>query len=269
MNSPLPPHTPLPIPPELVQTLHQSNPWWRREPAPPVPATRRHLVGQVRQRLEFGITPIVAVPGPRGAGKTQMQLQIIRDLLHEGVPPHHIIRVPLDQVTVTDDMLDAILRITPWIERNITPVTFNVLAHQGQSAYLFFDEIQHIRNWSNQLMFLVDNPAIKVVATGSSALRIEQGRDSLAGRMSNVEAGVLSLEEVADFGGTAPLEHFPHEESICQFHRLEFWQELAGHGQRNAAARDQAFSLFSERGSYPVAHDPSQPPPIGRPSPIG
>ena len=77
-----------------------------------MPASRRHLVGQVRQHLEFGITPIVAVPGPRGVGKSTMQLQIINDLLDQGVPPHHIIRVPLDQVMVTEDMLDPILRIT-------------------------------------------------------------------------------------------------------------------------------------------------------------
>ena len=225
-----------------------------------MPATRRHLVGQVRQRLGYGITPIVAVPGPRGVGKTTMQLQMINDLLDEGVPPHHIIRVPLDQVTVTEDMLDPILRITAWIQHNVTPATFNALAHQGQQAYLFFDEVQHISNWSNQLKFLVDNSTVKVVATGSSAMRIEPGRDSLAGRMSTVEAGALSLTEIAEFHGISPLEHFPPEESFGQFHRLEFWQELAKHGRRNAEARDQAFNLFSERGGYPMAHDPSQPP---------
>ena len=260
MNTLLPPHIPLPIPPELVQTMHQSNPWWRGEPAPPVPATRRRLVGQVRQHLEYGITPIVAVPGPRGVGKTTMQFQIVQDLLAEGVPPHHIIRAPFDQVTTTDDMLDPILRITAWVERNITPATFNALAHQGQRAYLFFDEVQHIGNWSNQLKFLVDHSAVKVVATGSSALRIEQGRDSLAGRMSTIEAGTLSLSEIAEFQGMAPVKHFPPEESFGKFHRLEFWQELAAHGRRNAEARDQAFRLFSERGGYAVAHDPSQRP---------
>ena len=260
MNTPLPPYTPLPLAPDLVEVLHRSNPWWRSEPAPPVPATRRRLVGQVRQRLEFGITPIVAVPGPRGVGKSTMQLQMINDLLDEGVPPHHIIRVPLDEVTVTDDMLDPILRITSWIERNITPATFNALAHQGQTAYLFFDEIQHIRNWSNQLKSLVDSSTVKVVATGSSALRIEQGRDSLAGRMYTVEAGTLSLTEIAEFRGMLSVERFPPVESFGQFRRLEFWQELAEHGRRNAEARDRAFNLFAERGGYPVAHDPRQPP---------
>ncbi len=260
MSTLLPPRMPLPLPHELVETLHQSNPWWRDEPAPPVPTTRRNLVGQVRQRLEYGITPIVAVPGPRGVGKTTMQLQIISDLLDKGVPPHHIIRVPLDQVTGTEDMLDPILRITSWIERNITPATFNALANQGQRAYLFFDEIQHISNWSWSLQLLVDHSAVKVVATGSSALRIEPGHDSLAGRISTVDAGTLSLTEIAEFRGLAPVEHFPPEESFGQFRRLEFWQELAEHGRTNAEARDQAFSLFSERGGYPMAHDPFEPP---------
>jgi len=132
----------------LVETLHQSNPWWRGAPAPPVPATRRHLVGQVHQHLDYGITPIVAVPGPRGVGKTSMQLHMIRDLLDEGIPPHHIIRVPFDQVAITEDMLYPILRITAWVQRNITPATFNDLAHQGQTAYLFFDEVQHIEEIS-------------------------------------------------------------------------------------------------------------------------
>ena len=260
MNTLLPPHTPLPLPNELVETLHRSNPWWRGEPAPPVPPSRRRLVGQVRQRLKYGITPIVAVPGPRGVGKTTMQLQIIRDLLNEGVPPCQIIRVPLDQLTVTEDMLDPILRITAWVEHNVTPATFNALAHQGQPAYLFLDEIQHVSNWHNQLKFLVDHAAVKVVATGSSALRIERDGHRMAGRISTVEAGTLSLSEIAEFRGMAPVEHFPPEESFGQFRRLEFWQELTEHGRRNAEARDQAFSLFSEHGGYPMAHDPSQPP---------
>ena len=148
----------MPLRNELVETLHRSNPWWRGHPAPPVPATRRHLVGQIRQHLDYGITPIVAVPGPRGVGKTTMQLQIIHDLLAEGIPPHHIAHIRFDRLTTSADMLNPILRITAWIERNITPRHLQTaLAHQGQTAYLFFDEVQHVANWSNQLKFLVDS----------------------------------------------------------------------------------------------------------------
>ena len=260
VNTLLPPYTPLRLPPELVESLHRSNLWWWGETAPPVPATRRHLVGEVRQRLESGFTPMVAVPGPLGVGKTTIQLQIIRDLLDEGVPPRHIIRVQFDEMDGTDEMENPILRITAWIEHNITPATFNALANQGQTAYLFFDEVQHIHNWNEQLKFLVDHTAVKVVATGSSALRIARGGHRMAGRMSTVEAGTMSLTEIAEFQGMAPLEHFPHEASFGQFRRLEFWQDLAEHGRTNTAARDQSFLLFSERGGHPVAHDPFKAP---------
>ena len=189
-----------------------------------------------------------------------MQFQIIRDLLDEGVPPHHIIRIQFDEMDGTDEMENPILRITACLQHNVPPATFNALAHQGQPAYLFFDEVQHIHNWHNQLKFLVDHPAVKVVATGGSALRIERGGHRMAGRMSTVEAGTLSLTEIADFHGMGPLEHFPPEESFGQLRRLEFWQELAEHGRRSAAARDQAFRLYSERGAYTVAHDSSQTP---------
>ena len=253
-------HAPLPLPPELVESLYRFNPWWQGAPAPDVPHTRRHFVGQVRQRLEFGITPSITVPGPRGVGKTTMQLQIIRDLLDEGVPPHHIAHVRFDQITTTKGMLDPILRITSWIERNITPATFNALAHQGRTAYLFFDEVQHIRNWSNQLKFLVDNSAVKVVATGSSALHIEPGRDSLAGRMSTVAAGVLSLTEIAELRGVPHPEPFLPENNFGLLHRREFWQELAQHGRTHARFRDETFRLFSHRGAYPVAHQPPDAP---------
>ena len=241
-----------------METLYRSNPWWQGEPAPDVPRTRRRLVGQVRRRLEYGNTPIVAAPGPLGVGKTTMQLQIIRDLLDEGVPPRHIIRIQFDELHGADEMADPILHMTRWLERNVTPATFNALAQQGQPAYLFLDEVQKIHNWSNQLKFLVDTTTVRVVGTGSSALRIEQGRDSLAGRMSTVRAGVLSLTEIAEFRSITSPRHFALEESFGRFCRREFWQELAEHGRNNAAARDRAFRLFSECGGYPTTHDPSQ-----------
>ena len=118
--------------------------------------------------------PSLPCPAPWDRQNHQ-QLRIICDLLDEGVPPHHMIRIQFDQNTVTEDMLDPILRITSWIEHGITPATFNALAHQGQTACLFFGEVQHISNRHNQLKFLVDHSAVRVVATGSSALRIERG----------------------------------------------------------------------------------------------
>ena len=157
---------------------------------PVQPVTRRHLVGQIRRRLDSGIAPVVGVRGPRQIGKTTAQFQIIQDLLDEGVDARRILRVQFDDLQSLGKLSEPILRISDWFERRITPKRFNTLAHSGEPVYLFFDEIQNLKRWDVQLKSLVDNASVKVVVTGSSALRIELGRDSLAGRINTIEAGV-------------------------------------------------------------------------------
>ena len=243
------------FPDALMDDLRRLNPWWSGIQPPAIPATRRHLVQRVRRRLDSGIAPIIAVRGPRQVGKTTVQLQIISDLLAEGVPPNNIMRVQFDDLTSTSGLIDPILRIADWLEANVTTDAFNNLAHQGQTAYLFVDEAQNLSGWSNQLKFLVDNTSLKVLLTGSSALRIEQGRDSLAGRIHTVEAAALSLSEIAKFRGLECNAPFLPDNGLGELLRKEFWQDLAKHGQDHGPARDDAFRYFSERGGYPVAHN--------------
>ena len=92
------------FPAALIDDLHRLNPWWSGIQPPATPATRRHLVQRVRRRLESGIAPIIAVRGPRQVGKTTIQLQIITDLLAEGVPPNNIMRVQFDELTSTEGL---------------------------------------------------------------------------------------------------------------------------------------------------------------------
>ena len=242
------------IPLDLKADLHDLNPWWTGAPAVPIPDTRRHLVARVRRRLDTEIAPIVAVRGPRQVGKTTIQSQIIADLLDEGVPPTSIMRVQFDQLASTAGLVDPILRIANWFEHNITTDRFNALARQGHKAYLFLDEVQNLDNWSNQLKFLVDTFAVKVLVTGSSALRIERGKDSLAGRIHTVEAGTLSLTEIGELRHLNHPDPFLPDNGLGHLSHVGFWQELAEHGRRNAEFRDQAFRHFSERGGYPLTH---------------
>ena len=241
--------------PQLVDDLRRLNPWWEDDPMPPQPSMRRHLVGQIRRRLELGLAPIVVVRGPRQVGKTTAQYQIISDLLDEGVPPTSILRVQFDELDSLRGLREPILRISDWFERQITSGHFNDLARRGQAAYLFFDEVQNLDGWSSQLKFLVDNAAVKVVVTGSSALRIERGRDSLAGRVSTVEAGVLSLTEVGALRDLSPPDPFLPDNGLSPLIEKDFWLALRDHGQANGEFRDEAFSHFSERGGYPLVHN--------------
>ena len=242
------------IPTPLAADLRRMNPWWTDDPAPPQPRTRRHLVPQIRRRLDADIAPIVVVRGPRQVGKTTAQFQIIADLLDEGVPPTSILRVQFDELASLRNIKEPILKISDWFEQNITGKSFNSLAQDGRKAYLFFDEVQNLVGWDTQLKSLVDNTSVKVVVTGSSALRIEMGRDSLAGRINTVEAGVLSLTEIGAIRGINDLQPFLSDNGIGALIKREFWQELQAHGRTSAEFRQEAFRHFSERGGYPLVH---------------
>ena len=240
--------------PEFVRALRRLNPWWEGNPMPPQPHTRRHLVAQIRRRLDAELAPIVAVRGPRQVGKSTAQLHVIADLLAEGVPPTSILRVPFDELPALKTTEQPILDVADWFEREIIEKHFNALAQEGQKAYLFFDEVQNLQAWAPQLKFLADNTAVKVVVTGSSALRIERGRDSLAGRISTVEAGVLSLTEIGALRALGPPQPFLPDNGLSFLLDKGFWQELRVHGEKHVAFRKEAFRYFSERGGYPIVH---------------
>ena len=242
------------LPPALGDNLLRFNPWWEGEAMPPQPATRRHLVGQMRRRLDAGIAPVVVVRGPRQIGKTTAQFQMIQDLLDEGVNPRRILRVQFDDLETMSRLPEPILRISDWFERRVAPKRFNSMASDGEPAYLFFDEIQNLKRWDGQLKSLVDNASVRVVVTGSSALRIELGRDSLAGRINTIEAGVLSLTEIGALRGLGPPAPFFQDNGLGDLLQKGFWAGLREYGIDHGAFREEAFLHFSERGGYPLVH---------------
>ena len=243
------------ISPQLSADLRRMNPWWLGDTIPPQPRMRRHLVTQIRRRLDANIAPIVLVRGSRQVGKTTAQFHIIEDLLKEGISPTSILRVQFDELESLQKTKEPILTISDWFQQNITEKNFNALAHDGQKAYLFFDEVQNLDGWHAQLKSLVDNTSVNVIITGSSALRIEMGRDSLAGRISPVEAGVLSLTEIGALRNLDTILPFLPDNGLSSLTDKEFWQDLRSYGQQNSVFRLEAFRRFSERGGYPLVHN--------------
>lgn len=245
----------VPLAEGIVATLRLQNPWWEGQAMRPLPVTRRHLVAQIRRRLDQRIAPIIVVRGPRQIGKTTAQHQLITDLLGEGVPARSILRFQADELEDLMDSPSPILRIVQWYEHAVLGASLNDKAARGERTYLLLDEVQNLPNWAPQLKTLVDHVTTQVVVTGSSALRIEQGRDSLAGRINTIEAGVLSLTEIGRFRGIDLGAPFLPDNGLEPLLRFEFWQELAAHGRKLATARDACFAAFSERGGYPFPHE--------------
>jgi predicted AAA+ superfamily ATPase len=246
---------PVQLPPGVELTLRRFNPWWTGDPGPALPPHRRHIVGQIRRRMSARLAPIVVVRGARQIGKTTSQLHVLTDLLKEGVPASHILRVQFDELAgIAKVGPDPVLRIVDWYEHAILGKSLNQAAQDGEPTYLFFDEVQNLDGWAPQLKSLVDSSTTQVVVTGSSALRIELGRDSLAGRISTIEAGVLSLTEIATLRNLDLGAPFLPDNGVGPLGQIAFWQELAEHGRKLAGPRDEAFRRFSERGGYPLGH---------------
>jgi predicted AAA+ superfamily ATPase len=240
--------------PGLIQDIRRMNPWWEQDQLPVLPETRRHLVRELRRRLESRLAPIVVVRGPRRIGKTTAQLQLLSDFLAEGVPPQNVFRMQCDELPELMKVPEPLLRLTDWFEKSILKKSLNQAAHDRERTYLFLDEVQYLPDWAPQLKSLVDSSSTQVVVTSSSALRIELGRDSLAGRITTIEAGVLSLTEIARFHALELGEPFLRDNGLEPLTESDFWRDLTSFGESSAEQLNVAFSWFSERGGYPLAH---------------
>ena len=94
----------------------------------------------------------------------------------------HSARDPSDQIRITTlhslaytwlmphlaRFSEPILRLVDWYQEAVLGATLNNVAHRGEPTYLFFDEIQNLKNWAPQLKSLVDHATTQVLITGSS-----------------------------------------------------------------------------------------------------
>ncbi|NUQ78170.1 MAG: AAA family ATPase [Polyangiaceae bacterium] len=222
--------------PEFIRRM---NPWWEGKPGRVLPDFRRWAFAKAQNGLLRGVAPITVIRGPRQIGKSTIQDQIIEHLLYrEGVNPKRILKVQYDDLRPLGRLDLPVLDIAWWYENRILGQTFNEAARSNRPAFLFLDEVQNLQNWAPELKSLVDQSTVRVLVTGSSALRIESGRDSLAGRISTVELGPLLLREVAALGLRADLPPFLADNGLDRLTDKGAWVSLAAHGTHLASRTD-------------------------------
>jgi predicted AAA+ superfamily ATPase len=252
--------------PELVAFLEDRNPWWRARPQKAIPGFRRWAFDEVVGRLESRLAPMVVVRGSRRVGKSVLQDQLIEELLLIGrsdptkkpVQSARILCIQFDGAPTLGGLSMPIQAIVRWYEDNILKRTLNEAARGDEPAYLLFDEVQSLPDWSAQLKVLADHSDARIVVTGSSALRIAVGQDNLAGRMTTIELGPLRLGEVAGIRGLGDLPAYAPDAPLEDWKKHDFWLGLIAHGKKHGKLRDEAFRLFSEFGGYPLCHSTTE-----------
>lgn len=227
------------------------NPWWNKEASYPIPDFRRNAFQKLYDSLLRGLYPIIALRGPRQVGKTTLLRQIIHDLLEkESVAPNHILRIQFD-LLASLDIPDPIVTLVRWFESKIVKTTFNNEAARGNTVYIFLDEIQDIPDWNAQIKHLVDISACRIFITGSSALRILAGKESLAGRVQWNEINTLGLSEIRTLRGLGPAT-----DTRClkaeTLKDKDFWIELRKKDRDDQD--EQVYRLFCDLGGYPFCH---------------
>lgn len=238
--------------PVSERLLREMNPWWQGIGVPNLQPVKRWAYDSLLRGLRSQLAPVVVLRGPRQVGKSTLQAQVIDELLRTGVDARRVLRVQFDDLKVLHRREQPILEIVWWYADHVLGAP---LASVGDiPVYLFLDEVQNLRDWAPQLKHLVDLQPVRAMVTGSSALRIEAGRDSLAGRIHTLELGPLMLREIIELRGLGQIQPYHPPNGLAALKDKAFWGGLREFGIQYQGLRDQAFALFSERGGYPIAH---------------
>jgi len=167
--------------------LKLANEWWltgniSKEKAKPY---HRAIFTKLKELLRY--RQIVVLTGLRRVGKSTLMFQLINDLLNK-VDKRHILYFNFDEKAV--EPLEVLK-----LYGKITGVDW-----KKEKCYIFFDEIQKIKDWSSKIKFLYDNlPNLKFFISGSASLMIEkEAISNLAGRYFLQEIEPLSIKEFAE-----------------------------------------------------------------------
>ena len=178
---------------QVTDRLRTDNPWWNQVGiGSPLDGMRPRAYFDLFFPLmrATGVRRAVVLLGPRRVGKTVMLHQAIDRLMKEGVPGSQITYVSVDHPLYHGLSLEQLLA---WSGEAAG-------ARAGEVRYVFFDEIQYLRDWEIQLKVLTDDrPLTRVTVSGSAApaLRL-RSQESGAGRFADFLLPPLTFYEYLD-----------------------------------------------------------------------
>lgn len=221
-----------------IERLQYENPWW--------------LSGQVQQtytdmakRLYFDlfypfvketdVKRAVVLMGPRRVGKTVMIYHAIQELLNEKINPQKIFFIGIDNPIYMHLGLEDILLMAKEA----------IQLESLEGCFVFFDEIQYLKDWERHLKVLVDiYPKTKFVVSGSAAAALRlQSSESGAGRFTDFMLPPLTFHEYIHLKG---LNHLVQSRSI-----VYDGKEIPFFTTHDNKAFNKEFFHYLNYGGYP------------------
>jgi predicted AAA+ superfamily ATPase len=175
---------------KIIERLRYENPWWVTKQIP-------LAYSSMSKRLYFdlfypfvkekNIRRALVLMGPRRVGKTVMLFHSIHHLLEEEVNAQQIFFIGIDNPIYVHLSLEDIL--------TLCKKSLNLSDLDG--CYVFFDEIQYLKDWERHLKVLVDSyPETKFIVSGSAAAALKwHSTESGAGRFTDFMLPPLTFQE--------------------------------------------------------------------------
>jgi predicted AAA+ superfamily ATPase len=175
---------------QIIDRLRFENPWW-------ISGQIEDYYASMERRLYFKmfvpliteteIRRAIVLMGPRRVGKTVMMYHTIGHLLENSIDPLHIAYISIETPIYNNISLEQLF-------------SFCRRATKKESLsgwYIFFDEIQYLKNWEVHLKSLVDSfPNTRFIVSGSSAAALRlKSIESGAGRFTDFLLPPLTFNE--------------------------------------------------------------------------
>lgn len=180
---------------QIIKRMAMDNPWWITGSIPDdykeMPR-RAYLSGFYPLVSDIDVRRAVILMGPRRVGKTVMIFHAINRLISDGVDPQKIIYVSIDTPIYNNTSLEDLFSYARFALRQ---------EECKDGFYVFFDEIQYLKNWEVHLKSLVDTfRNVKFIASGSAAAALRmKSNESGAGRFTDFMLPPLTFFEYIKF----------------------------------------------------------------------
>lgn len=208
---------------QIRDYLVDFNPWWGNSFSH---FSNSRLVFESILKF-FGKRQIIALTGLRRVGKTTLMLKLVDLLLKKGFNSKKILFFSFDEFPNVNF-------------RDIIAEFELVFGFDGKDKdyYVFFDEIQKVDGWENQLKTIYDlNPKLRIIISGSESLFIRtKSKETLAGRIFEFMIQPLSFKEFIEFKGKEFSNLFLHKKELFllfnEFLLTQGFPELIGENDK-------------------------------------
>ncbi|NHM14781.1 AAA family ATPase [Eggerthellaceae bacterium zg-886] len=170
---------------------------------------------------------VKVITGMRRSGKTYRLFQVMQELQASGVSADVMLYFNFE-----DDRLGS---VTPQTGDEVLEAFFYLRQPRPDGLYLFFDEIQEMKNWGKWLRRIVDTVKATIYVTGSSSK-------------------MLSADVATEFRGRS-IEFVQYPLSFREyvsFHEPALNIESRGHSLADRGALKRLFDAFLLQGGFPA-----------------